>query len=31
MIDTCQAATMYKQIRSPNIVAAASSLKGERF
>ncbi|KAJ3082533.1 glycosylphosphatidylinositol anchor biosynthesis [Quaeritorhiza haematococci] len=29
MIDTCQAASMYKQIYSPNILAAASSLTGE--
>lgn len=29
LIDTCQAASMYKQIRSPNILAAASSLTGE--
>ncbi|KAJ3201073.1 hypothetical protein HK099_002379, partial [Clydaea vesicula] len=29
MIDTCQAASMYKRIRSPNILSAASSLTGE--
>ncbi|KAI9199253.1 peptidase C13 family-domain-containing protein [Polychytrium aggregatum] len=29
MVDTCQAATLYKRIYSPNILAAASSLKGE--
>ncbi|KAJ3150766.1 glycosylphosphatidylinositol anchor biosynthesis [Geranomyces michiganensis] len=29
MIDTCQAASMYKQIYSPNILAAASALKGQ--
>ncbi|KAJ3156963.1 glycosylphosphatidylinositol anchor biosynthesis [Geranomyces variabilis] len=29
MIDTCQAASMYKQIYSPNALAAASALTGE--
>ena len=29
VIDTCQAATMYSKISSPNVLAAASSLKGE--
>ncbi|KAJ3174742.1 glycosylphosphatidylinositol anchor biosynthesis [Geranomyces variabilis] len=29
MIDTCQAASMYRQIYSPNILAAASALKGQ--
>ncbi|KAI9357051.1 peptidase C13 family-domain-containing protein [Zopfochytrium polystomum] len=29
MADTCQAATLYSQIYSPNVIAAASSLKGE--
>lgn len=29
IIDTCQAATMYEMIRSPNILAIASSVKGE--
>ena len=29
IIDTCQAATMYEMIRSPNILAIASSLKDE--
>lgn len=29
MIDTCQAASMYKRIRSPNVLAAASSQTGE--
>jgi phosphatidylinositol glycan class K len=29
MIDTCQAATMYSKITSPNVLACASSLKGE--
>jgi hypothetical protein len=29
LIDTCQASTMYSKIRSPNVLAAASSLKGE--
>ncbi|KAI9340284.1 peptidase C13 family-domain-containing protein [Obelidium mucronatum] len=29
MIDTCQAASMYKHIYSPNVVAAASSLVGQ--
>ncbi|KAI8904207.1 peptidase C13 family-domain-containing protein [Powellomyces hirtus] len=29
MIDTCQAASMYKQIYSPNILAAASALTGQ--
>ncbi|KAI8825245.1 peptidase C13 family-domain-containing protein [Fimicolochytrium jonesii] len=29
MIDTCQAASMYKQIYSPNIIAAASALTGQ--
>ncbi|KAI8850628.1 peptidase C13 family-domain-containing protein [Chytridium lagenaria] len=29
MIDTCQAASMYKQIYSPNVLAAASSQTGE--
>lgn len=29
MIDTCQAATMYSKISSPNVLAASSSLKGE--
>ncbi|KAJ3014971.1 hypothetical protein HKX48_004866 [Thoreauomyces humboldtii] len=29
MIDTCQAASMYKQFYSPNILAAASALTGQ--
>jgi len=29
MIDTCQAASMYQQFYSPNILAVASSLVGE--
>jgi GPI-anchor transamidase subunit K len=29
MIDTCQAATMYELVRSPNILAIASSTRGE--
>ncbi|KAJ3194416.1 hypothetical protein HK101_002736 [Irineochytrium annulatum] len=29
MIETCQAASMYKRIYSPNVLAAASSLTGE--
>ncbi len=29
MIDTCQAASMYQQIKSPNIFAAASSIVGQ--
>jgi len=29
MIDTCQAATMYRKFYSPNIIAVGSSLKGE--
>ncbi|KAI8834836.1 peptidase C13 family-domain-containing protein, partial [Chytriomyces cf. hyalinus JEL632] len=29
MIDTCQAASLYKQIYSPNVLAAASSLTGQ--
>jgi phosphatidylinositol glycan class K len=29
MIDTCQASTMYSKIYSPNVLATASSLKGE--
>ncbi|KAJ3099122.1 glycosylphosphatidylinositol anchor biosynthesis [Phlyctochytrium planicorne] len=29
MIDTCQAASMYKQIYSPNVLGAASSMTGE--
>ena len=29
MIDTCQAASMYSKIYSPNVLCAASSLTGE--
>ena len=29
LIDTCQASTMFSKIASPNVLAAASSLKGE--
>jgi phosphatidylinositol glycan class K len=29
MIDTCQAASLYERIYSPNIIAAASSLTGQ--
>ena len=29
MSDTCQAATLHKHIYSPNVLAAASSLKGQ--
>lgn len=29
MVDTCQAATLYNQFYSPNILASGSSLKGE--
>jgi phosphatidylinositol glycan class K len=29
MVDTCEAASMYSQIQSPNILAAASSLTGQ--
>jgi phosphatidylinositol glycan class K len=29
MIDTCEAASMYERIRSPNILAAASSVTGQ--
>ena len=29
MIDTCQAASMYQKLYSPNILAVASSLVGE--
>ena len=30
MVDTCEAASMYEQIRVPGVVAAASSLTGEK-
>eukprot|EP00878_Enallax_costatus_P031621 GHUV01034585.1.p1 GENE.GHUV01034585.1~~GHUV01034585.1.p1 ORF type:complete len:404 (+),score=96.46 GHUV01034585.1:190-1401(+) len=29
VVETCQAATLYSKIRSPNVIAMASSLKGE--
>jgi GPI-anchor transamidase subunit K len=29
MVDTCQAATLYRQFRSPNIIAVGSSSKKE--
>lgn len=29
IVDTCQAATMYEKIESPNVIALASSVRGQ--